>query len=48
LQPVVAYGVAVVKGTKHQSQAQQFITGLLSGSGRQDLLNAGFLPPPAT
>jgi molybdate transport system substrate-binding protein len=48
LQPVVAYGVAIVKGTKHQSQAQQFITGLLSGSGRQDLLNAGFLPPPAT
>jgi molybdate transport system substrate-binding protein len=48
LQPVVAYGVAVVKGSPHSTQAQQFIAGLLSGSGRTDLLKAGFLPPPAT
>jgi molybdate transport system substrate-binding protein len=47
LQPVVAYGVSIVKGTKHSAQAQQFITGLLSGAGRADLLKAGFLPPPA-
>jgi molybdate transport system substrate-binding protein len=48
LQPVVAYGVAVVRGSPHATQAQQFIDGLLSGSGRTDLLQAGFLPPPAT
>jgi molybdate transport system substrate-binding protein len=46
LQPVVAYGAAVVKGAKHPTQAQQFISGLLSGAGRDDLLHAGFLPPP--
>jgi len=47
VQPVVAYGVAVVRGSSHQALAQRFVTGLLSGSGRQDLLQAGFLPPPA-
>ncbi len=47
LQPVVAYGVAVVKGAAHPGQAQQFISGLLNGQGRADLLQAGFLPPPA-
>jgi molybdate transport system substrate-binding protein len=47
LQPVVAYGVAVIEGTSHPAQAQQFISGLLTGSGRADLLGAGFLPPPA-
>jgi molybdate transport system substrate-binding protein len=47
LQPVVAYGVAVVKGAAHAAQAQQFVNGLLSGQGRADLLAAGFLPPPA-
>jgi molybdate transport system substrate-binding protein len=46
LQPVVAYGVAVVKGASHPAQAQAFIAGLLSGAGRSDLLQAGFLPPP--
>jgi molybdate transport system substrate-binding protein len=48
LQPVVAYGVAVVKGAAHESQARQFISGLLSGQGRDDLLQAGFLAPPGT
>ena len=48
LQPVVAYGVAVVKGASHPAQAQAFISGLLSGSGHTDLLQAGFLPPPST
>jgi molybdate transport system substrate-binding protein len=47
LQPVVAYGVAVVKGGAHPAQAQQFISGLLSGTGKADLSRAGFLPPPA-
>jgi molybdate transport system substrate-binding protein len=47
LQPVVAYGVAVVKGSTHQAQAQKFIAGLLSGAGQADLAQAGFLPPPS-
>jgi len=46
LQPNVAYGIAVVKGSSHSSQARQFINGLLSGTGRSDLLADGFLPPP--
>jgi molybdate transport system substrate-binding protein len=45
LQPNVAYGIAVVKGTSHASQAEQFISGLLSGQGRSDLLADGFLAP---
>jgi molybdate transport system substrate-binding protein len=48
LQPVVAYGVAIVKGGPHPAQAQAFISGLLSGTGKTDLLNDGFLPPPAS
>lgn len=47
LQPVVAYGVAIVNGSAHLTQAREFIRGLLSGPGRADLLRAGFLPPPA-
>jgi molybdate transport system substrate-binding protein len=46
LQPKVAYAIAIVKGTAHPSQAQQFISGLLRGSGRSDLLADGFLSPP--
>jgi molybdate transport system substrate-binding protein len=45
LQPRVSYGVAVVKGTAHRSQARQFVSGLLSGMGRGYLLADGFLPP---
>ena len=48
LQPRVAYGIAVVKGGSHPSQAKQFITGLLTGTGRTDLLDDGFLPPPSS
>ncbi|MGH2869227.1 MAG: molybdate ABC transporter substrate-binding protein [Solirubrobacteraceae bacterium] len=48
LQPVVAYGVAVVKSSAHQAQADKFIAGLLSGAGQTDLTQAGFLAPPAT
>jgi molybdate transport system substrate-binding protein len=47
LQPVVAYGVAKVKGDAHPDQAQAFIEGLLHGAGKTDLLQAGFLPPPS-
>ncbi len=46
LQPVVAYAVAIVKGTAHRAQAEAFISGLLRGAGRADLTMAGFLPPP--
>jgi molybdate transport system substrate-binding protein len=46
LSPRVAYAVAIVTGTKHRAQARAFIAGLLSGAGRRDLLEAGFLPPP--
>jgi molybdate transport system substrate-binding protein len=48
IKPKVAYGVAVVKGAAHPKQAQAFINGLLSGPGQQDLLAAGFLPPPTS
>ena len=46
LQPQVAYGVAVVKGSKHAEQAQKFVDGLVNGDGRKRLDAAGFLPPP--
>jgi molybdate transport system substrate-binding protein len=46
LQPKVAYGVAVVKGSKHPAIAQRYIDGLVSGKGQQALRAAGFLPPP--
>jgi molybdate transport system substrate-binding protein len=48
LQPEVAYGVAIVKGSTHQAQARAFIAGLLRGAGRTDLLKAGFLPAPSS
>jgi molybdate transport system substrate-binding protein len=46
LQPVIAYGVTIVRGDTHPAQARAFVSGLLSGSGRGDLTAAGFLPPP--
>jgi molybdate transport system substrate-binding protein len=46
LQPQVAYGVAVVKGSRHPEQAKAFVDGLVSGDGRKALDDAGFLPPP--
>jgi molybdate transport system substrate-binding protein len=48
LQPQVAYGVAVVKGSKHREQAQAFVSGLLKGEGRKRLDAAGFERPPGT
>ena len=47
LQPNVAYGVAVVKGTDHEDAARAFVDGLLHGDGRRALDAAGFEPPPA-
>src|SRR5204863_4830488 len=37
LQPVIRYGIAVVRGTSHEKQATAFIEGLVSGEGRKDL-----------
>jgi molybdate transport system substrate-binding protein len=47
LQPQIAYGAAVVSGTSHLAEARAFISGLLRGAGRADLLRDGFLPPPS-
>jgi molybdate transport system substrate-binding protein len=47
LEPLVGYGVAIVKGDPHPQQARAFISGLLRGAGQQDLISAGFLPPPS-
>jgi molybdate transport system substrate-binding protein len=47
LEPVVAYGVAVVKGASHPAQARAFIAGLLRGAGQRDLISAGFLRAPS-
>jgi molybdate transport system substrate-binding protein len=48
LQPQVAYGVAVVKGAEHPTEARAFVDGLIGGDGRKRLDAAGFLPPPGT
>jgi molybdate transport system substrate-binding protein len=48
VQPQVAYGVAVVKGSKHAAQARAFVAGLLKGQGRKQLDAAGFMRPPGT
>ena len=45
LQPHVAYGIAVVKGTPHEREARAFVAGLVSGAGRDALRQAGFEPP---
>ncbi len=46
LRPEVAYGIAVVEGTEYPDQSQEFIGGLLEGSGADHLAEAGFGPPP--
>jgi molybdate transport system substrate-binding protein len=46
LQPDVAYGAAVVKGSGDPEAAREFLDGLLGGEGAADLRKAGFLPPP--
>lgn len=47
VQPQVAYGIAIVRGTSHLAQAQAFVAGLLHGAGRAELLRDGFLAPPS-
>jgi molybdate transport system substrate-binding protein len=47
LQPSVAYGVAVVNGTKHADAAQAFVDGLLDEQGQKALTDAGLELPPA-
>ncbi len=47
LQPAVAYGVAIVRGSKNAAHARRFVDGLLSGAGAAALREAGFEPPPA-
>jgi molybdate transport system substrate-binding protein len=47
LQPQISYEVAVVTGASHPAEARAFISGLLHGAGRADLLSDGFLAPPA-
>jgi len=46
LQPDVAYGVAIVKGSKNAAHARAFVDGLPSGAGADALRAAGFEPPP--
>ncbi|MEA2493740.1 MAG: molybdate transport system substrate-binding protein [Thermoleophilaceae bacterium] len=46
LQPTAVYEAAIVKGTKHRGEAQQFLDGLVSGQGQDALRRAGFLPLP--
>lgn len=46
LQPSVAYAIAIVRGTTHSAQANEFIQGLLNGQGATALREAGFAPPP--
>jgi molybdate transport system substrate-binding protein len=46
LKPRVAYGVAVVRGTRHAAQARAFVAGLIRGRGAAELRRQGFLPPP--
>src|SRR5919197_3843540 len=46
LQPNVAYGAGIVRGTPNQKQSQAFIDDVISGSCRQVMQTNGFLPPP--
>jgi len=46
LQPDVAYAAAVVSSSSDKPAAEEFLNGLVSGEGQEDLRRAGFLPPP--
>ena len=46
LQPSVAYGAGIVKGTPNQKQSQAFIDDVISGSCSKVMQQNGFLPPP--
>jgi molybdate transport system substrate-binding protein len=45
LQPVVEYGVAIAVDSDSPEAAEEFVDGLLDGTGREALLDAGFLKP---
>ena len=47
LQPRVAYGAGIVRGTPHQKQARAFIDEVTSGACSKAMRAAGFLPPPS-
>lgn len=46
LQPTVAYGAGVVKGTEQQELAQRYVDGLADGPCADALREEGFGPPP--
>ena len=46
LQPEVAYAAAVISSSGDKPAAEEFLEGLVSGRGQEDLRAAGFLPPP--
>jgi molybdate transport system substrate-binding protein len=46
LQPTVAYGAGVVKGTEQQELAQRYLDGLTDGACADALREDGFGPPP--
>ena len=46
LEPAVAYGAAVVKGSGNEQAAKDYVDGLLTGSGAAALRDAGFGAPP--
>jgi molybdate transport system substrate-binding protein len=45
VEPIVVYGAAVVRRTRHRSEARSFVEGLLRRDGAQALAKAGFEPP---
>jgi molybdate transport system substrate-binding protein len=47
LQPRVAYGAGIVKGTPNQEQARAFIDDVTTGACSRAMRAAGFLPPPS-
>jgi len=47
LQPSVAYGAGIVKGTSNQKESQAFIDDVATGPCRQVMQQAGFTPPPS-
>jgi molybdate transport system substrate-binding protein len=46
LQPVVAYGISVVRDAPNPELAKRFVAGLIDGPGAAILRQEGFLPPP--
>jgi molybdate transport system substrate-binding protein len=47
LQPIVAYEIAIVNGTRRHDASSAFVDALLAKRGQDALRRAGFLPPPA-